>query len=103
MNAQKISTREVSLEARESIEPSLARVKALVLDLIERAGPRGITCDEIEIASGLTHQTASARVNELMRAGSITASGRRLTRSGRRAITWTATRTAPKSESTAGA
>lgn len=86
--SENLSPREMSLEARASIEPAAARLKALVFRMIEKAGDRGMTCDEIEAQAGLTHQTASARVNELMRARKIVACGRRLTRSGRRAITW---------------
>lgn len=47
-----------------------------------------ITCDELEERSGLKHQTASARVNELMRAGRIASVGTRKTRSGRKANVW---------------
>lgn len=36
-----------------------------VLNLIKLAGWEGKTCDEIEAETGLTHQSASARVNEL--------------------------------------
>lgn len=45
--------------------------------------PAGVTCDEIEVALGLAHQTASARVRELVLAGVIQDTGHtRATRSG---------------------
>ena len=44
-------------------------------------GRYGATCDEIEQATGLLHQTASARMNDLVREGVITVTGhKRLTR-----------------------
>lgn len=46
------------------------------------------TCDEIEARLNLTHQTASASINGLMRHGAIVASGARPTRSGRAARVW---------------
>jgi predicted Rossmann fold nucleotide-binding protein DprA/Smf involved in DNA uptake len=49
------------------------------------------TCDEIEQRLGMTHQSASAAINQLMRAGAIVANGSRKTRSGRSARVWEAT------------
>ena len=46
------------------------------------------TCDEIEERLQLTHQAASARINDLMRAGEIIAIGAKLTRSNRMARVW---------------
>lgn len=46
------------------------------------------TCDELEQRLELTHQTASAAVNALMRSGAIVADGSRPTRSGRSARVW---------------
>jgi predicted transcriptional regulator len=48
------------------------------------------TCDEVEERMALRHQTASARVHELARAGLIEPDGERRTRSGRRATVWKA-------------
>lgn len=60
-----------------------------VFQYIKRAGSSGATCDEVEEALYLRHQTASARVHELMRAKRIVASGKkRRTRSGRTATVW---------------
>lgn len=73
-------------EAQESIDgPTLRGLVYLAI----RKAPDGLTCDEVEILLGLRHQTASARVHELMRCGSIVEQGRkRRTRSGRNAVVW---------------
>jgi len=53
------------------------------------SGMSGLTCDEAEVACGLSHQTVSARIRELFKAGRIKDSGRtRPTRSGRKAVVW---------------
>jgi hypothetical protein len=38
-----------------------------VLQYVRECGQRGSTCDEAEVALGLTHQTCSARFTELSR------------------------------------
>lgn len=81
--------RETSVEAAESMREGAAALRAKVYRCIAQAKD-GATCDEVEVALNLRHQTASARVNELMRSGEIVESGRRPTRSGRRAIVWKA-------------
>jgi hypothetical protein len=50
----------------------------------------GMTSDEVEVALGRTHQTISARINQLRDTGWVVDSkARRKTRSGRKAIVWT--------------
>jgi hypothetical protein len=71
--------------AWQSVQPRLHTNNHKVLAAI-RDTPR--TCDELEQALGLTHQTCSAAVNSLMNAGLIVASGYRKTRSGRSARVW---------------
>jgi predicted HTH transcriptional regulator len=61
-------------------------VAARLLESIRTDGPA--TCDELEQRLDLSHQTASASVNHLMRAGILVANGSRPTRSGRRARIW---------------
>lgn len=57
-----------------------------VLRYIYESAGMGATCDEAEVALGLSHQTASARYNDLMRAGLITRGGwQRPTRTGSKA------------------
>lgn len=81
-----------SREAAQSIEPQLGNLEELVLEAI-RVSRDGLTCDEVEEFTKLSHQCASARVNGLMKRGVIVDSGRkRKTRSGRNAIIWEARR-----------
>jgi uncharacterized protein (UPF0264 family) len=81
---------DTSKAAAASIRGDAARIRQKVLDAIRGAGARGMTCDEVEVATGLTHQTASARVHELMRLERICDGGRRPTRSKRLATVWRA-------------
>lgn len=58
---------------------------------IALTGLSGMTCDEVERETGLSHQSASARIRELALMNRIFDSGaRRVTRSGRRATVWLA-------------
>lgn len=75
-------------EAHEAIKPEKARLKGIVRATIQRSGSAGMTTDEVEIATGLSHQTASARVNELRNDGDIIPHGVRPTRSGRNAVVY---------------
>jgi predicted transcriptional regulator len=52
------------------------------------ADPRGATCDEVEIALGLAHQTCSARISELKRDGLLDPVAKRPTRTGSMAQAW---------------
>jgi len=65
----------------------------VVLSTISKRGERGATDDEIEVITGMSHATASARRNDLLHAGWIKPSGeRRKTRAGRPATVWVMTR-----------
>lgn len=82
-------TRLTSQEALKSIGEDKARIRRDVLRFIRVRGPHGATCDEVEVTLNLAHQTASPRVYELHKRGSIVDSGqKRVTRAGRRAIVW---------------
>ena len=60
-----------------------------ILDFILLQGPNGATCDEVEAALGLPHQTASARICELHRKLKIKDCLRkRRTRAGGKAGVW---------------
>ena len=48
-----------------SDESKLSELQLQIYDLIRSAGWEGKTVDELEIATGKTHQSVSARVNEL--------------------------------------
>jgi hypothetical protein len=81
-----------SQEAAESIEPSSEALCRRILAEVSARGLSGMTCDEIEAALSLAHQTASARVWELCGAGCLTDAGaKRVTRRGRRASVMIAT------------
>ena len=69
-------------------EPELSRLEAYVLTVVTRH-PR--TCDAIEEATGLSHQTVSARLRGLVLREQIEDSGEKArTRSGRWAVVWRA-------------
>ena len=81
-----------SKDAAKSMEPKAAALRLRMLAEIQVRGTFGGTCDELEQAMSLSHQTASARLRELALAGKIVDSGdKRKTRSGRAAIAWIAT------------
>jgi predicted transcriptional regulator len=68
-----------SIAAFASVKPDVQTMRKKVLELVSQS-PR--TCDEIEVALGMPHQTASARLTELYRANLVRRNGRRPTRSG---------------------
>lgn len=72
--------------AAQQIKRPSAGLRAQVLSALQ-AEPR--TCEELEAALGLPHQTCGPRIRELALLGHVRDSGaRRLTRSGREAIVW---------------
>jgi DNA adenine methylase len=83
-----VSTADTSAAAGHAASESAPQVRAAVLALISKAAD-GLTCDEVEVALSLKHQTASARIRELALEESIEDSGRtRPTRSGCAAVVW---------------
>lgn len=78
-----------SKDAATSVAPKAAALRLRILSELQLRGDVGATCDELEQAMDLSHQTASARLRELVLKGSIVDSGvKRLTRSSRSAIVW---------------
>lgn len=78
---------DTSRDAARSIKDDANTIRANVRMLIAQS--TGLTCDEVEMKTGLSHQTASARIRELALLGDIKDSAqRRPTRSGRKAIVW---------------
>jgi hypothetical protein len=55
---------ETSLDAAISIQHKVPKLQRQVLDCV-RAMPGGVTCDDVEVFTGLAHQTCSARFREL--------------------------------------
>lgn len=83
--------RDTSKEAAQRIEPETSVLRRRILGELQVRGTFGATCDELEQAMDLSHQTASARIREMNLKGSIVDSGnRRKTRTGRNAIVWVA-------------
>lgn len=90
-----------SKAAAESLsDEALGRLRFDILKVIRRSCAHGRTCDEIEALLDLRHQTASARIHELLyRYHRIVDSGtRRKTRSGRTATVYVAKIYAKKGE-----
>jgi hypothetical protein len=87
---------DTSLMAAEAIAPVVTKLQNMVLDVVLSEGTKGMTCDEVEVALEMPHQTASARINELKeideesgRPQMLYDSGaRRKTRHGQLATVW---------------
>jgi hypothetical protein len=77
--ATRWDVQDAAYAAREGTQ--VARVRDAIANLPS-------TCDEIEQRLEMTHQSASAAINKLMRCGVIRAHGQRPTRSGRMARVW---------------
>lgn len=78
-----------SRDAAISVAECAPMLRRKVLGAIMDTGDRGATCDELEVALGMSHQTCSARVHELMKSAHIETRGlKRATRSGRKAWVW---------------
>ena len=80
-----------SSPVRRDETPRIQRLREVVLNTIRDAGAEGLSSDEAEVVLAMPHQTVSARVHELARAGAIVDTGeRRRTRSKRFATVWRA-------------
>jgi hypothetical protein len=78
-----------SHEAYLSVKEHAGALRLLVVRYVYRQNDHGATCDEIERALQLPHQTVSARVTEAKARGEIIPNGeRRPTRSGRKAAVY---------------
>lgn len=79
--------------AADSVKKSAVSMEEQVLRFIQGRGFTGATDDEVEVALGLRHQTASARRRGLVVQGLVKASRRRRkTRTGRPATVWVSVR-----------
>jgi predicted transcriptional regulator len=86
-----------SAAAKRSIKGIAQKMREQILSYITVMGDYGCTCDEVEEALNLKHQTASARIKELMNDNLITLNGKqRLTRSKRKANVYIKNREDPK-------
>lgn len=76
-----------SMEAARDIERVRGELCQRVLNHVKSS--HGATCDECEKALGMSHQTASARLRDLEKAGMVCKTEqRRRTRSGRSAFVY---------------
>jgi hypothetical protein len=79
---------ETSISAYESLDPErIAAREKKILEYVRTQG--GATCCEVETALHLLHQSASAAITKLQRAGHLIDTGkRRPTKTGRQAKVW---------------
>ena len=81
---------ETSLQAHKSQKDKAPLDRVAILARL-RKYRTGTTCDKLEQVLNMSHQTTSARINDLVRLGKVVDSGRRAkTRTGRLAICWKA-------------
>jgi hypothetical protein len=90
------NTTDTSAEAGASVLGSVGKLARQCFDeiaTVRDGGGSGLTVDQLEQILNRSHQSVSARVNELRDKGWVMDSGRRRkTRSGRKAIVWTPTK-----------
>jgi hypothetical protein len=87
---------DTSKAAADSVDSSAAAMRLKIDAMALHRGPVGITCDEVEVSLSMLHQTASARIRELVQQGWLVDSGlRRMTRRNRKATVYWWTRPAP--------
>lgn len=80
---------DTSREAARRVRKTVSQKAQTVLQAVTAAGAYGATCDEVEVAIDMSHQTASARMRELALAGLIEDTGlRRPTRTNSPAKVW---------------
>ena len=81
---------ETSLQAHRSQKDKAPLDRVAILARL-RKYRTGTTCDKLEQVLNMSHQTTSARINDLVRLGKVVDSGRReKTRTERLAICWKA-------------
>jgi hypothetical protein len=77
--------------AAEAVMDDTEAMRRRIMQLIRELGPT--TCDAVEVELTMKHQTASARIRDLVKQGLLVDSGLKgRTRSGCEAIRWVATR-----------
>ncbi len=99
MSAPYVKGSETSREAAEKIEPKKITMQAVILTFFGSRMAFGATVDEVERTLGMLHQSAGARVRELVLAGKLVDSEQtRKTRSGRNAVVWVLPQYGPRPE-----
>ncbi len=85
-----------SKAAAQAVAPYLSPMRARVCNALIQAHPAGLTCDDIEVATNTSHQSASPRLRELEALGIVRETTvKRATRSGHEAFVWELTGNAP--------
>jgi hypothetical protein len=88
-NAPGYSNPTTSKDAAASVADRAPKLRNRILGELQVRADFGATCDELEQAFDLSHQTVSARLREMALGGLIVDSEKkRKTRTGRRAIVW---------------
>ena len=78
-----------SADAWHSMQAHLGEIDGGIMWCVSDYPKNGRTCDEIERSLCLSHQTVSAQIRHLVKAGLLEDSGQtRPTSSGRQAIVW---------------
>lgn len=77
---------ETSRAANEKVARHKGGMRLKILDFLRETGDRGATCEEVELALGMRHQSAGARISELKRDGLVRQAGTRKTSSGCQAV-----------------
>ena len=85
-----VRTSATSKAAAKFVDPYAGTVRGDVLKAIRRAGQKGMTCETVERRCKLRHQSASARIRELVLDGLVEIIGTRLNESGVRARVYVA-------------
>jgi len=78
---------DTSHDSRDALKKKRSKYRLSIYEYIEAT--KGATCDEIEVALCIRHQTASCFIRFMTQEGLLEATAeRRITRSGRNAIVW---------------
>ncbi len=85
-----VSGSHTSKSAAKFVEPSAGTTRHWVWREIKKAGQKGRTCEEVERRCKLRHQSASARIRELVLDGLVEIIGTRENESGVRARVYVA-------------
>ena len=79
-----VAGNDTSFQAARSMDESASSLRELIFQEFKRRGP--LTCDDVEVITGISHQTCSARIRELVLKLRLGDTGNRSkTRSGRSA------------------
>lgn len=90
-------TQDTSRQAWTDFVPVTAALDRAIMEAITAAGPQGLTCQQIEEATGRNHQAVSGNLRHLAERGLVEKSGfYGSTASGRRAIKWRVNQMGPE-------